>query len=334
MGVFVFLPLILPLTALPMARLAEQHLHPRTAARLLTAVAAILAVCSTVCLGLLVVVGTAQLPGNPLPDSWSDPAVREAVPYDEIAGKLSIGALALALLACAVTVHRHYRYRAGAHRALAGLRTSSEVAVLTDDEPYAYALPGRSGRPRRSGASDRSGASGRRRGRILVSTGMMAALTDTERHALLAHERAHLTGRHHRLLLAVQLAGCANPLLRPLRRAVGYCTERWADEEAARATGDRRTTARAVGKAALLAARPTSRSTAFPGLAAFAEAGPVPRRVAALLGPVPPANGWPSALTSTGIAAIVAAAGTAASTLSALNAAVGLFVVLEAATFG
>ncbi|MEU8890144.1 M56 family metallopeptidase [Streptomyces sp. NPDC048442] len=333
MGVFVFLPLILPLTALPMARLAEQHLHPRTTARLLTAVAAVLAVCNTVCLALLVVVGTAQLPGNPLPDSWSDPEVREAVPYDEIAGKVSIGALALVLLACAFTVHRHYRYRAGAHRVLTGLRTSSEVAVLTDDQPYAYALPGR------PGGSRTSGTSGRRRGRILVSTGMMAALTDTERHALLAHERAHLTGRHHRLLLAVQLAGCANPLLRPLRKAVGYCTERWADEEAAQATGDRRTTARAVGKAALLAARPASRSpasrsTAFPGLAAFAEAGPVPRRVAALLGPVPPANGWPSALTSAGMAAIVAAAGAAASTLSALNAAIGLFVVLEAATFG
>ncbi|MCZ9338891.1 M56 family peptidase, partial [Streptomyces sp. TRM76130] len=31
MGLFVFLPLVLPLTAWPVARLAEQHLHPRTA---------------------------------------------------------------------------------------------------------------------------------------------------------------------------------------------------------------------------------------------------------------------------------------------------------------
>ena len=41
MGVFVFLPLVLPLTAWPIARLAEQHLHPRTATRLLTGVAAV-----------------------------------------------------------------------------------------------------------------------------------------------------------------------------------------------------------------------------------------------------------------------------------------------------
>ncbi len=67
MGVFVFLPLVLPLTAWPMARLAEQHLHPRAATWLLTGAAAVLAVCSTLCLLLLMVVGTAQLPGNPCP---------------------------------------------------------------------------------------------------------------------------------------------------------------------------------------------------------------------------------------------------------------------------
>ncbi|MFE2493175.1 M56 family metallopeptidase [Streptomyces scopuliridis] len=318
MGVFVFLPLVLPLTALPIARLAEHHLHPRSAAVLLTSVAVVLAACSTFCLGLLVVVGTAQLPGNPLPDNWSDPDVRAAVPYDEVAGKAAIVALALVVVACALTVRRHLRFRFRAHRALAGLRSDagagsgsgsgSEVAVLDDERPYAYALPGSPGR-------------------IVVSTGMLSCLDAAERRALLAHERAHLAGRHHRLLLAVQLAGCANPFLRPLRAAVTYSTERWADEEAARVTGDRRITARAVGKAALF-----SRRVATPGLAAFAAAGPVPRRVAALLGPVPPRRNWPPALTRAGMAACVAAAGTAASTLSALNAALALFVALEAAT--
>ncbi|MGX1977218.1 M56 family peptidase, partial [Streptomyces kronopolitis] len=93
--------------------------------------------------------------------------------------------------------------------------------------------------------------------------------------------------------------------------------------------GDRRLTARAVGKAALVA-RPAPQS----GPAHFTgpEPGPVPRRVAALLGPVPPARHWPPALTPAGLAALVAAAGTAASALSALNAAVALFVVLKAAT--
>ncbi|MFF5565468.1 M56 family metallopeptidase [Streptomyces sp. NPDC012623] len=307
MGVFVFLPLILPLTALPIARLAEQHLHPRSAALLLTFVTVVLAACSTFCLGLLMVVGTAQLPGNPLPDSWSDPEVRDAVPYDDVVGKAAILALTAVVVGCALTVRRHVRFRARAHGALAGL-PPSELAVLEDELPYAYALPGSPGR-------------------VVVSTGMLSCLDEGERAALFAHERAHLTGRHHRLLLAVRLAGCANPFLRPLRAAVTFSTERWADEAAAQATGDRRTTARAVGKAALF-----SRPGTPPGLAAFAAAGPVPRRVAALLGPVPPRRSWPPALTRAGIAAYFAAAGTAASTVSALNAASALFLVLEAAT--
>ncbi|MFF6910514.1 M56 family metallopeptidase [Streptomyces sp. NPDC012389] len=309
MGVFVYLPLVLPLTALPIARLAEQHLHPRRAARLLTTVAVILASCSLVCLALLVVVGTAQLPGNPLPDGWSDEEVRDAVPHDAFAGKASILALVAVTTACGFTVHRHYRFRARAHRTLAGLPGGGDLAVLPDEVPYAYALPGSPGR-------------------VMVSTAMLAALDPAERRALLAHERAHLDGRHHRLLLATRLAGCVNPLLRPLQAALVYSTERWADEEAARATGDRRLTARAVGKAALISG-PAPRAAA---VAHFAAAGPVPRRVAALLGPVPPDRGWPPALTPAGAAALVAAAGTTVSALSALNAAVALFLVLEAAT--
>ncbi|MFI1786364.1 M56 family metallopeptidase [Streptomyces rubiginosohelvolus] len=309
MGVFVYLPLVLPLTALPIARLAEQHLHPRRAARLLTTVAVILASCSLLCLGLLVVVGTAQLPGNPLPDGWSDDEVREAVPHDAFAGKASILALVVVTAACGFTVHRHFRFRVRAHRALRGLGGADDVAVLPDAVPYAYALPGSPGR-------------------VMVSTAMLASLEPAEHRALFAHERAHLAGRHHRLLLATRLAGCVNPLLWPLLGALVYSTERWADEEAARVTGDRRLTARAVGKAALVA-RPVPGGTAF---AAFATAGPVPRRVAALLGPVPPDRSWPPALTPAGAAALVAAAGTTVSALSALNAAVALFLVLEAAT--
>ncbi|MFG3408928.1 M56 family metallopeptidase [Streptomyces sp. NPDC048142] len=309
MGVFVYLPLVLPLTALPIARLAEQHLHPRRAARLLTTVAVILASCSLVCLGLLVVVGTAQLPGNPLPDGWSDDEVREAVPHDALAGKASILALVAVTAGCGFTVHRHYRFRARAHRALAGLPGDDDVTVLPDEVPYAYALPGSPGR-------------------VMVSTALLASLEPAEHRALFAHERAHLAGRHHRLLLATRLAGCVNPLLWPLLGALVYSTERWADEEAARVTGDRRLTARAVGKAALVS-RPVSAGRV---LAAFAAAGPVPRRVAALLGPVPPDRGWPPALTPAFAAALVAAAGTTVSALCALNAAVALFLVLEAST--
>lgn len=308
MGVFVFLPLVLPLTAWPIARLAEQRLHPRTATRLLTGVAVVTAVCSTVCLGLLMVVGTAQLPGNPLPDGWSDPEVRAAVPYDGVAGRLAIPALLAVLLACGRTLRRHRRVRRRAHRALAGL-PDTEVAVLSDEAPYAYALPGG------------------RRDRVVVTTALLACLEPAERRALFAHERAHLAARHHRLLLAVRLAARANPFLRPLRTAVSYTAERWADEDAAHAVGSRRVVARAIGKAALV-----SSGSSVATLAGFAASGPVPRRVAALLGPPPAVRSWPSVFTSVGLAAWGAAVGAAVSAMSSANSAVTMVLILYAAT--
>ncbi|WP_405693582.1 M56 family metallopeptidase [Streptomyces coelicoflavus] len=308
MGVFVFLPLVLPLTAWPIARLAEQHLHPRTATRLLTAVAAVMALCSTLCLALVMVVGTAQLPGNPLPDGWSDPEVRAAVPYDEVVGKAAIPALCAVVAASARALWRHGRVCRRAHRALAGL-PGTGVAVLPDDVPYAYALPGG------------------RRDRVVVSTALLDCLEPGERRALFAHERAHLAAGHHRFLLAVRLAALANPFLRPLRTAVSYTAERWADEAAARAVGDRRAVATAIGKAALV-----SRGTPVATLAGLAAPGPVPRRVAALLGPAPAVRTWPPAFTSVGLAAWAAAAGTAVSAMSSANAAVTMFLILRAAT--
>ncbi|MFD7978432.1 M56 family metallopeptidase [Streptomyces sp. NPDC059071] len=311
MGVFVFLPLVLPLTAWPVARLAEQRLHPRTATRLLTAVAGVLAVCSTLCLGLLMIVGTAQLPGNPLPDGWSDPEVRAAVPYDEFAGPAAIPALLAVLVSCASAAWRHVRVRRGAEGALAELPARS-VAVMPDPDPYAYALPGRRGR-----TPDR----------VVASTGMLTGLGPAERRALFAHERAHLKGRHHRHLVVVHLAARANPFLRPLRTAVTYTAERWADEEAAAEVGSRRTVARAIGTAALMSRGPLTAT-----LPALAQAGPVPRRVAALLRPAPAARAWPSAFTTAGLAVWGAAAGATVSALSSANSAVTLFAVLRAAT--
>ncbi|MER5552039.1 M56 family metallopeptidase [Streptomyces sp. NPDC002793] len=316
MGVFVYLPLVLPLTALPMARLAEQHLHPRSATRLLAAVGSTLALCSTLCLALLMVVGTAQLPGNPLPDGWSDPEVRAAVPYEEKAGLIAIGVLGAVLVACGGTLLRHVRTRIGAARALpASTGGESDLAVVPSPDPYAYALPG-----------------GRRRGGlVVVSTGMLDVLDARERRALVAHERAHLAGRHHRYLLVTQLAARANPFLLPLRTAVAYSTERWADEEAAYAVGSRRAVATAVGKAALLSHRPPGPAV-LPAFAASTPTGPVPRRVAALLDPEPSARLWPPPSAHLVLAAVTATVGTAASALSSLSATVTLVGILHAAT--
>jgi Zn-dependent protease len=96
---------------------------------------------------------------------------------------------------------------------------------------------------------------------------------------------------------AARLAASANPLVRPLADAVEYTVERWADECAAAAVGDRRLVAETIAHAALAAkARRPRRPLAAalgavfgrPGGPAWSQAGPVPRRVAALLGAPPP----------------------------------------------
>jgi beta-lactamase regulating signal transducer with metallopeptidase domain len=132
-------------------------------------------------------------------------------------------------------------------------------------------------------------------GRIVVSGRLLDELDARGRAALLAHEQAHLAGRHHLFTTVAHLAAAANPLLLPIARAVDYTVERWADEHAAAITGDRRLVADTIGRVALLATgRPRRVHGAALGIAgprtrrvSLAWAGPVPRRVAALLAPPP-----------------------------------------------
>jgi hypothetical protein len=146
---------------------------------------------------------------------------------------------------------------------------------------------------------------------------------------LLAHERAHASGLHYLFTTAARLAAAANPLLRPVAAAVGYTVERWADERAAAVTGDRELAARAIAHAALAAAAapPRRPATAAALLAAVTIparmrwAGPVPRRVAALLGPPP----RPQLLLVAAVVLLVAVSG-----VSALEAARDLHALLAA----
>ncbi len=69
--------------------------------------------------------------------------------------------------------------------------------MVDDPQPDAYALP--------------DGLRGR--GRIVVTSGMLRALGGHEREVLLAHERAHLAGRHHLFLAAALIAAQCHPAL-------------------------------------------------------------------------------------------------------------------------
>lgn len=122
-------------------------------------------------------------------------------------------------------------------------------------------------------------------GRIVVTTGLLAALDDGQRRALLAHEHSHLRHRHPWWTLAADQAAAICPLLRPTAGAVRLATERWADEDAARLTG-RRLVARTIATVALLPGSTDGRRLAPP--VAAATGGQVPLRVRALLRPAPP----------------------------------------------
>ncbi len=225
-----------------------------------------------------------------------------------------VGCAAGALLAgCALVAGRRaLAHRADlrtARRAVAAHAAAGDLCVLPDAGPDAFALPGRPGRP----------------GRIVVTAGMLRALAPAEREALFAHERAHLAGRHHLFLLTATLAAACHPLLRGLRAPLAYALERWADECAAAEVGDRALTARAIGRAAL-ASRPGAHR---PGVALAATAGPVPRRVAALLTPGrPPARPRRAGRRLVGAALLCCVAFSAA---AALDAAADLHQSVEAA---
>ncbi|WP_037571148.1 M56 family metallopeptidase [Phaeacidiphilus oryzae] len=269
----VWLPLLLPLLVVPLAaigavRALPDRLHPRAAVWALTATAVGLAAAGCAALGLLAGSALLHLPwiaalghiSLPLVDAMAPEAV---VPIGAAAGLLLAGVLASGLR----TLRRQLRELAAARRLAERHGSHGDLVVLPDSAPDAYALPGAPGR-------------------VVISDGMLRALAPAEREVLLAHERAHLACRHHLFLSLAELAAAVHPLLRPLRDAVRYSVERWADECAAAAVRDRRLTARAIGRAALAGSRAPARAgrRGRPAVVPAAASGSVPRRVGALLG--------------------------------------------------
>ena len=77
---------------------------------------------------------------------------------------------------------------------------------------------------------------------VIVTTGALRALDAGQLDAVLAHERAHLAGRHHRLLAMAKIAGQVLPFLPLMRDAdtqVARLVELHADDAATRASDPR-----------------------------------------------------------------------------------------------
>ncbi len=305
----VWVPLLLPLVAAPAAGRLAAAVPPRVAAWVLVGTAVVPAVCSTAALGLLAGAGALRLPPVAALGHLVLPVVGDEVTVPAACG--ATAALAVVAVAFVRAVRVHVLFAARARRTADATGTAAgDLIVLDDPGPDAYALPGLPGRP----------------GRIVVTSGMLRALGPGERQALLAHERAHLAGRHHLFVTALALACACHPAFRVLREPLSYALERCADESAAHVVGDRRLTARAIGRAAL-AGRPGPR----PEAVLPAAAGPVPRRVAALL--QPPA---PSPLRGRGprLIAMVLVTALSLSAGAALHAAYDLHTAIEIAQGG
>ena len=77
---------------------------------------------------------------------------------------------------------------------------------------------------------------------VIVTTGALRALDAGQLDAVLAHERAHLAGRHHRLLAMARIAGQVLPflpLMRDVDAQVARLVELHADDAATRASDPR-----------------------------------------------------------------------------------------------
>ena len=325
------LTLIFPLIALVLAKPIAQRAEPRTATWLLTVAAIGLAASSGAALALAVLAALIRIPFIAGLGRWSPAVVDRGDPTSVVVAAVCGFLLSVALTAAVMFTIRRSRALADAFRHARGLPGRGQVVVTGDESADAYTVPGWPGR-------------------IVVSTGMLDSLDDAGRAALLAHERAHLSGRHYAFTSAARLAAAANPLLRPVADAVEYTVERWADERAAQAVGDRRLVAETIARAAVAAKQKADRSgtrrSPIMALGAvfdlaggsrlfsfisrrgdecsLAGAGPVPRRVAALLAP-PPERRW---LLQLAIVAVVFVAA-----ICAAEAARDLHALIEAAQY-
>ncbi|MER8231079.1 M56 family metallopeptidase [Streptomyces sp. NPDC094049] len=140
---------------------------------------------------------------------------------ERFAFTLSLAALSLPVAAFARRLARARRMRvrhAGVLRLVGRYDPALRATVLDDERPAVYCLPGSSRR-------------------VVVSSGAVHTLTPAQLAAALAHERAHITGRHHLLVAATEAFAVVFPHL-PLARhgatAVPLLLEMAADDRALR----------------------------------------------------------------------------------------------------
>jgi beta-lactamase regulating signal transducer with metallopeptidase domain len=274
------------------AKPCARAMQPRTATWAVTFFAVVASLCSTYALATMAAMAVGRLDdvadvGGWAPDALTGPSAAPIAVAAPTAVALAVAvSWAVATLSTAVrAVVRVERLSRRPH--------SQRVAVIPSQRVDAYAVGGITA------------------GQIVVTTAMLAELSEAEFGILLEHENAHLRLRHHLFKTTVRLAVCLNPLLRPAAAAVEESAERWADECAAREVGDRRLVAQAVARAALAAQR---RTRGVPAVSPFGTSA-VMMRVDSLLNP--PSTRRGSAVVSA--AALVVAASLGSTALASMH---------------
>ena len=143
---------------------------------------------------------------------------------------LVVARLAQRAVVSIVGVRRSRRHQLQGLAVLGDGRPHPGVQVVRDGRPVVYCLPGR-------------------RGRVVVTTGALDRLPADQLTVVLAHERAHLRGRHDLVLLFTAVLASAFPfvpLFRGAQRRVPGLLEMAADDAAVR-SGGRHALARALG---------------------------------------------------------------------------------------
>jgi beta-lactamase regulating signal transducer with metallopeptidase domain len=230
---FVLPPLLVSVLLCRAGPAVAARCSPRWATRALVVVSVATALATGLVLCAVASLGVVEIPSVGRAGHWSADAVSDRIPVPAAVG-VTTGVVAAALLGAALAhFARALRNLVRAARDCRALGAGVAGLVVVDDNRVgAYAVPAL-------------------RGRTVVSRSLLRCLDADERRAVLAHEAAHLRHRHFLYVQLAELAAAANPLLRSASRAVRRTVELWADDDAARAVGDRVCVARAVAKAAL-----------------------------------------------------------------------------------
>ncbi len=264
-------PALLALMAATAGGWLRRRVPPRVAVTLLTVLSVLGATAVLWALALVVVGGLIGVPEVMKQFGWCHRVL--AASHRAPIG-VAIGAGALLLVGMARAFRFEWRWR----RTTRNYAGPGGLEIIATDEKVAFAAPGRPGT-------------------VVVSSGLLAILSDEEQTAVIAHEMGHLSQHHGRYLRIAGVAAAAVPVLLPLTRQLRFATERAADEAAADVVGDRRVVARAITRAAL----------ATSNIGVLAVGGDsVGARVSELLDPTRPA--WlPVAAGLTGLTAAAAA---------------------------